>query len=70
MTAPSWVGENVLIPAVDTTFGEVVVLDSTVSLKSVTCFSNELARSSVVALDAALRDKMVLDGLGSALVVW
>jgi len=32
-----------------------------VSLKSITRFSNELARSSVVALDAALRDKMVLD---------
>jgi len=61
MTAPSWVGENQLIPEVDATFGEVTLLDTTVSLKSITRFSNELARSSVVALDAALRDKMVLD---------
>ena len=61
MTAPAWVGENALIPEVDATFGEVTLLDTTVSLKSITRFSNELARSSVVALDAALRDKMVLD---------
>lgn len=61
MTAPSWVGENALIPEVDATFGEVKLLDGTKSLKSITRFSNELARSSVVALDAALRDKMVLD---------
>lgn len=61
MTAPSWVGENTLIPEVDATFGEVTLLDGTSSLKSITRFSNELARSSVVALDAALRDKMVLD---------
>ena len=61
MTTPSWVGENQLIPEVDATFGEVTLLDTTVSLKSITRFSNELARSSVVALDAALRDKMVLD---------
>ncbi len=61
MTAPSWTGENELIPEVDATFGEVVLLNGTKSLKSITRFSNELARSSVVALDAALRDKMVLD---------
>jgi predicted phage gp36 major capsid-like protein len=39
---------------VDPDFGEVTLLDGT-SLKSITRFSNELARSSVVALDAALR---------------
>lgn len=61
MTAPAWVGENTLIPEVDATFGEVKLLDGTPSLKSITRFSNELARSSVVALDSALRDKMVLD---------
>lgn len=61
MTAPSWVGENTLIPEVDASFSEVVLLNGTQSLKSITRFSNELARSSVVALDAALRDKMVLD---------
>ena len=31
------------------------------SLKSLTRFSNELARQSVIALDAALRDRMVRD---------
>jgi len=61
MTAPSFHGENELISEVDPTFGEVVLLNGTKSLKSITRFSNELARSSVVALDAALRDKMVLD---------
>ena len=61
MTAPAWHGENELITEVDATFGEVTLLDTTKSLKSITRFSNELARSSIVALDAALRDKMVLD---------
>jgi HK97 family phage major capsid protein len=61
MTTPAWHGENELITEVDATFGEVVLLNGTKSLKSITRFSNELARSSVVALDSALRDKMVLD---------
>lgn len=61
MDAPSWVGENVLIPEVEAEFGEVRLLDGILSLKSLTRFSNELARSSIVALDAALRDRMVLD---------
>lgn len=61
MTAPSWHGENELIAEVGATFGEVTLLNGTKSLKSITRFSNELARSSVVALDQTLRDKMVLD---------
>jgi HK97 family phage major capsid protein len=61
MGAPSWTGENELIPEVDPDFSEVVLLDGVKSLKSITRYSNELARSSVVALDAALRDRMVLD---------
>ncbi len=61
MTAPSWHGENELITEVDPDFGEVRLLDGIKSVKSITRFSNELARSSVVALDSALRDKMVLD---------
>lgn len=61
MGAPAWHGENELITEVDATFGEVVLLNGVKSLKSITRFSNELARSSVVALDSALRDKMVLD---------
>lgn len=62
MTVPSWVGENTLIPEVDADFGEVTLLPSTMkSVKSLTRFSNELARQSVIALDAALRDRMVRD---------
>lgn len=61
MTSPNWHGENELISEVEADFGEVVLLDGVKSVKSITRFSNELARSSVVALDAALRDRMVLD---------
>lgn len=60
MTDPSFHGENELINEVEPDFGEVTLLPSTMkSVKSITRFSNELARQSVVALDAALRDKMV-----------
>ena len=58
---PSWTDENTEITEVDSDFDEVVLLDGIKSLKSITRYSNELARSSIVALDAALRDKMVLD---------
>ena len=62
MTAPSWHGENEKITEVDPDFDEVTLLPSTMkSVKSLTRFSNELARQSVVALDAALRDRMVRD---------
>jgi HK97 family phage major capsid protein len=61
MTDPGWHGENELITEAEADFGEVVLLDGIKSLKSITRYSNELARSSVVALDAALRDRMVLD---------
>ena len=62
MTEPSWHGENELINEVDADFGEITLLPSTMkSIKSITRFSNELARQSVIALDAALRDRMVRD---------
>ncbi len=61
MTEPSWHGENELITEVEADFGEVVLLDGVKSLKSIVRYSNELARSSVIALDTALRDRMVLD---------
>lgn len=62
MEAPSWHGQNELIDEVDPDFGEVTLLPSTMkSVKSLTRFSNELARQSVIALDAALRDRMVRD---------
>lgn len=59
---PGWTGESELIPSRDVDFGEVVLLPSTMkSVKVLTRFSNELARQSVVALDAALRDRLVQD---------
>ena len=61
MDAPNWHGENELITEVNADFGEVTLLDGVKSLKSITRYSNELARSSVIALDSALRDKMVTD---------
>src|SRR3954470_16338630 len=60
--SPSWVGENELIPEVDPDFDEVTLLPSTMkSVKVITRFSNELARQAGVALNAALRDRLVKD---------
>lgn len=62
MDAPSFIGENTLIDEVEGTFDEVTLLPSSMkSVKSLTRFSNELARQSIIALDAALRDRMVRD---------
>lgn len=55
MTPPNRHSENELITEVEADFGEVVLLDGVKSLKSVTRFSNELAGSSVVALEGRLR---------------
>lgn len=61
-TSPDWVGENELITEKEATFDEVSLMPSTMkSVKVITRFSNELARQSVVALDAALRDRLVRD---------
>ena len=46
----------------DPTFDEVTLLPTTMkSVKVLTRFSNELARQSVIALDAALRNRLVTD---------
>lgn len=59
---PQWYGENELIVDQDVTFDEVSLLPSTMkSLKVLTRFSNELARQSVISLDAALKDRLVAD---------
>jgi len=59
---PDWIGESELISERDVDFGEVELLPSTMkSVKSIVRFSNELARSSVVALDAAIRQRLVTD---------
>ncbi|MGY1680721.1 phage major capsid protein [Geodermatophilus sp. SYSU D01176] len=61
-TNPSWHGENEQITEVEVDFDEVTLLPSTMkSVKTLTRFSNELARQSVVSLDAALRDRLVRD---------
>ena len=58
----SFVGENEAIPEVNPDFDEVRLLPSTMkSLKTLTRYSNELARQSVVSLDQALKDRLVAD---------
>lgn len=60
---PTFVGENELIPDnTEPNTGEVVLLPRTMkSVKVITRFSRELARQSVVALDAALKDRLSSD---------
>ncbi|BCI55693.1 hypothetical protein NIIDNTM18_49710 [Mycolicibacterium litorale] len=61
-TTVSWVGENEQIPEASPDFDEIELLPSTMkSLKTLTRYSNELARQSVIALDAALKDRLVTD---------
>ena len=60
-----WVGENELIPEVDPEFGETELLPSTMkSIKTITRYSNELARQSIVSLDKVLQDRLVADVAG------
>lgn len=57
-----WYAENEQIVDQDVSFDEVSLLPSTMkSLKVLTRFSNELARQSVIALDAALKSRLVTD---------
>jgi HK97 family phage major capsid protein len=59
---PDWIGESQQITTKDADFDEVTLLPETMkSVKVITRFSNELARQSVIALDAALRDRLVRD---------
>lgn len=58
----AWYAQNEQITDSDPSFGELELLPSSMkSLKVITRFSNELARQSVVALDAALRARLVTD---------
>ena len=62
VTNPDWIDENEQITEKDPDFGEVTLLPQTMkSVKIIHRFSNELARQSVIALDAALRDRLVRD---------
>lgn len=58
-----WIGESEEIPAdEEVEFDEVVLMPSTMkSVKVITRYSNELARQSVVALDSAIRGRLVTD---------
>lgn len=61
-TSPAWHGQNEQITEVDPTFDELHLLPSTMeSIKTLTRFSNELSRQSVVALDAAIKERLVKD---------
>ena len=61
-TSPAWQGENEQITEQDVTFDEIVLLPSMMeSVKVLTRCSNELARQSVVSLDAAMKDRLVRD---------
>lgn len=61
-TDPDWYGQNELIVEEDPSFDEFELLPSTMkSVKSLTRYSNELARQSVTALDAVLRNRLVTD---------
>lgn len=62
ITDPGWTGENEQIPERDADFDELALMPSTMkSIKVITRYSNELARQSVVSLDAALRARLVGD---------
>ncbi|QZY53384.1 phage major capsid protein [Leucobacter tenebrionis] len=61
-TDVTWYGENEQIDDEDVSFDEIVLLPSSIkSVKTLTRFSNELARQSVVSLDAAIKDRLVKD---------
>lgn len=61
-TNPTFIGENELIPEVEGDFDEMHLMPSTMkSIKVITRFSNELARQSIVSLDATLKDRLVKD---------
>lgn len=63
--ALQWVGENEQIPEVDPKFGENTLLPSTMkSIKTITRYSNEMARQSIVSLDKVLQDRLVADVAG------
>lgn len=62
MGTPAFTAEGSAIAEVDPTFSEITLLPSTIRpVSSITRFSNQLARQSVVDLTAGLRDKMVRD---------
>lgn len=61
-TELEFVGENELIPEATPDTDETVLLPNTMkSVKTITRYSNELARQSVVSIDAVLQQRLVAD---------
>ena len=59
---PDWIGESELITNKDVDFKEVTLLPSTMkSIKTLTRYSNEMARQSVIALDATIQQSLVFE---------
>lgn len=59
---PGWTGETEQIPVRDVDFNDVSLLPSTMkSVKVISKFSNLMARSSVIALDAAIKRRLIFD---------
>lgn len=59
---PGWHGENEKITEADADFDSVILLPPNLdSVKVLTKMSNEILRQSVIALEAALRDRLVGD---------
>ena len=57
---PSWVAESGVIPESDVDFGQVQLLPSTLtSIKIISRWSAELARSAVVAIDSAIQGELI-----------
>jgi HK97 family phage major capsid protein len=62
VTSPDFIGENEEITEDEAAFGEVTLLPHDMaSVKVITRLSNELVRQSVVAIDSAMRDRLVRD---------
>ena len=62
IAANNWHGENEQINEVEPDNDEIVLLPDTMkSIKTLTRFSNELARQSIVSLEQALQNRLVTD---------
>lgn len=62
IAASNWHGENEQISEIDPDTDELTLLPNTMkSIKTLTRFSNELARQSVVSLEQALQNRLVTD---------
>ena len=60
--APDWIGEGEQITEKDLTFDELTLLPDTLkSVKVISRYTNELARQSVVGIDAVIRTRLVRD---------